>query len=194
MLANSLSEAGQIIQGTGRYMEAMDPLTRETWMCISPVTQNEFDTWTPEAPKQKTFTGIAAMDVAGFRHDPAGPEHSAQLKPIGGRICLKVAVPNSVNAPEARSHAIQISVTKAHTIGFRSGRNVKIMTLNNQHFVEVVGNTEVDEQICFPTDAVCHEIELRQPWLVELPNPTQAYFWFHKNGPRSFQGPISLPI
>ena len=193
ILENSLPDTGLIIQGEGLYMEALDPVSRETWMSVSSVSQGDFDNWKPDPPYQKTFIGGPAMDAAGFRHAPEDVAQPVQVKMIAGHLCLKVAIPEKIRPPEAPEQAIQIRVKKAHTLGFKASRSVKLMTRGDQHFVEVIGHPDSDSLICFPPDAVCREVTLDQPWLVELPSPTQAYFWFHKTGIRGFQGPVSLP-
>ena len=88
---------------------------------------------------------------------------------------------------------MEIMVTKAHTVGFQSGRSVSIMTIGNECFVELIGTAETDQNLVLPDGGTLSQISLGQPWIVELPSPTRCFIWNWGKNPRSFQGPVQLP-
>lgn len=88
---------------------------------------------------------------------------------------------------------MEIMVTKAHTVGFLSGRSVTIMTIGDECFVELIGTAETDQNLVLPDGGTLSQISLGQPWIVELPSPTRCFIWNWSKNPRSFQGPVQLP-
>ena len=99
----------------------------------------------------------------------------------------------SIQTPPAVSGGpIEISVDKAHVIGFAAGRAVAVLSLPEGNFVEVVGDASADETLVLPQGASLRRMDLKQPWVVSLPTPTRTFFWFGKDL-RSFQGPVTLP-
>lgn len=189
----ALPQTGALIEAPGSFMECMDPANLTTWMTLSPVSLSDFKSWTPGSPLIKTGIGKAAMDMAAFRHDPAGPGRSVQVKAIDGFQCLHVATPASMPDYIDDGLPALATVTKAHTLGFEAGRTIKIMTVGDEHFVEVIGDALFDERIKPAPGGKFFKIELNAPWVVELPFPATTYFWRTKTGPRSFQGPVQLP-
>jgi hypothetical protein len=87
---------------------------------------------------------------------------------------------------------MRLSVDKHHTLGFAAGRTLRILELDSEHYVEVVGTPERDAELVLPPGGSLSELRLREDWIVDLPTPTTAYFWW---APvlRSFQGPVRLP-
>ena len=193
LMLRGLTEAGHMISSGGLFMEAMDPNTKHVWMTTSPVTRKQFEDWSPEPSYQKTGYGRAAMDRAAFRHDPSGPQHAIQTKTIDGYTCLHVAVPGDITPPAEPGMPAKISVTKAHTLGFKAGRRVKFMNIGDEHYVETVGDGKGDNGLRLPPTATLSELTLTSHWIVELPCPTTTFFWFTEHGMRSFQGPVQLP-
>lgn len=192
-MKRTLPETGFLIKGSGLFMEVMDPTTQQVWMSAQPVTQAEFDKWTPPPPFQKVGCASASMDRAAFRHDPADDSSHVQTKVIDGHDCIHVAIPGAPVPPTEMGMPLKIMVTKGHTLGFKAGRRVKFMNIGDHHFVETVGGSEVDAALKLPPGATFSELSLPSPWAVELPNPTTTYFWFSDLGMRSFQGPVTLP-
>lgn len=94
--------------------------------------------------------------------------------------------------PSQPDGPMELSVNKAHVIGFEAGRRVAILSLPEGDFVEVVGDASEDESLVLPEGASLKQVSLQQPWLVSLPTPTRALFWFGRSM-RSFQGPVTLP-
>jgi len=88
---------------------------------------------------------------------------------------------------------MEIMVTKAHTVGFQSGRSVSIMTIGDECFVELIGTAETDQNLVLPDGGTLSQISLEQPWIVELPSPTRCFIWNWGKNPRSFQGPVQFP-
>ncbi len=193
LLHASLPGTGKMVDGAGMFMECVDPATQKTWMTISPVTLADFKAWEPETPYLKTGVGKATMDMAAFRHDPSSSDVPVQFQDIGGHRCIHVAKPAELGAPEHAGMPTRIMVIKGHTLGFEQGRRLKVMTLDDAHYVEVVGEKHLDHEIRAPSGGVFSEIDIVAPWIVELPYPTTTFFWITSKGPRSFQGPVQLP-
>ena len=82
---------------------------------------------------------------------------------------------------------MEISVDKAHLIGFEAGRTVSVMSLPEGDFVELVGDDSRDQSLVLPPGSALKKIELSRPWLVSLPTPTRTFFWFGKK-PAQFSG------
>ena len=193
LMLRGLTEAAHMISANGLFMEAIDPSTRQVWMSTKPVSRKQFDDWSPEQPYQKVGCDCAAMDRAAFRHDPSGRQHAIQTKTIDGYKCLHVAVPGEMTPPAAPGMPAKISVTKAHTLGFKAGRRVKFMNIRDDHYVETVGDGKADDGLQLPPTATLSELKLKSHWVVDLPCPTTTFFWFTEHGMRSFQGPVELP-
>ncbi|MEO0882666.1 MAG: hypothetical protein AAFY34_08010 [Pseudomonadota bacterium] len=193
LMKDALPETGQMIKGTGMYMECMDPATLLIWMSIEPTSPEDFKLWTPEPNLVKTGIGKAAMDMAAFRHDPTGPGTPVQTRTIGDRPCLQVAKPSEMPVPRQDNLPTLITVVKAHTLGFEAGRTLTIMTIGDEHFIEVIGDAQRDKEIQPPPGGAFNKITLKKHWVVDLPYPAATYFWLSPGGARSFQGPVSLP-
>jgi len=87
---------------------------------------------------------------------------------------------------------MEISVNKAHVVGYDAGRSVAVISLPEGDFIELVGDDSRDHCLVLPEGATLRRIELSQPWVVTLPTPTRTFFWFGESM-RSFQGPVTLP-
>jgi hypothetical protein len=59
-------------------------------------------------------------------------------------------------------------------------------------FVEAVGEPDDDDARVLPGGGILKQIVLSEPWVVTLPTPTRAFFWWGESL-RSFQGPVTLP-
>jgi len=66
------------------------------------------------------------------------------------------------------------------------------MDHDDEHFIEVVGKPEDDENLVLPEGASLRKITLAEPFVVMLPEPTTTFFWMDDNI-RSFQEPVNLP-
>jgi len=193
LIRHNLPQSGAMIDGNGFFMEAMDPPTRQVWMTLSPGTHKEYADWDPKPEFQKLGCGKSAMDRAAFRHDPTDIQQAIQTKTIDGYTCLQVAIPGEMTPPAEPGLPARISVNKGHTLGFRAGRRVKFMNMDDDHYVETVGDNKADGALGLPPGATFSELKLVSHWVVELPCPTTAFFWFSEHGMRSFQGPVRLP-
>ena len=58
--------------------------------------------------------------------------------------------------------------------------------------IEVAGSAERDENLVLPPGAHLRIVTLAEPFVVMLPQPTTAFFWFGADF-RTFQGPVALP-
>lgn len=192
-LAPYLGDGAFAVEG-GRalYMEVTDRGTGLVWMTPSPVTPAEFEALVVEPPITKTGIGFGPMDRAVFRSSPGAPEEPVLERAIGGRTWINVAQPLEIQPPTKANGPARVTVDKEHVIGFEAGRRVSILRLPAGDYVELVGEASHDAGRVLPDGGVLEQIELQEPWVVVLPNPTDAWFWF-SDGMRSFQGPVTLP-
>jgi len=185
---------GGIVVSGGRdaFMEVMDTSSRLVWMSASAVRVADYESLELEAPLVKSGVGRAAMDRAAFRHSPGTPDAPVRKRSIAGHLFINVAVPSAPIPPKLPDGPMEISVDKAHVLGFDAGRSVSILTLPEGDFVEVIGESDDDDSRVFPEGGILKQIMLSEPWVVSLPTPTRAFFWWGES-PRSFQGPVTLP-
>jgi len=193
MMRESISDGGFAVSG-GRdsFMEVMDTKSRKVWMSGAAVQPADFDALAPEAPLIKSGIGRAAMDRAAFRHSPGAPDEPVRERVIEGHLFINVAIPAAPIPSSQPEGPMEASVDKAHVLGFDAGRSVSILTLPAGDFVEVIGDSSEDASRVLPTGGTLKQIELAEPWVVSLPTPTRAFFWWGKSA-RSFQGPVALP-
>jgi hypothetical protein len=182
---------GAFAVGGGRdlFMEVSDTATGLVWMSTSPVTRAEFESLAVEQPLKKVGIGRAPMDRAVFLWSPGSPDQPVLQREIGGREWINVATPQKITPPDVPDAPARVSVDKAHVIGFEAGRDVSILRLPHGDYVELVGDETEDDQLVLPEGGVIEKVHLKKPWVVRLPTPTDAYFWFSR-GMRSFQGPV----
>jgi len=173
-------------------MEVRDVDTDLVWMSTEPVTREYFDNLQLDQGLAKVGAASASMDCAGFQYSPGREGEPVLQRVIDGRTYINVAKPMKPILPEQPGGPAEVSVMKAHVIGFRAGRSVTVMALPEGHFIEVVGDDSQDDSLVLPPGAELMRMELSEPWVVSLPNPTRAFFWFEQ-GIRSFQGPVELP-
>ena len=193
MMRESLQDGGYAVSG-GRdlFMEVMDTTTGLVWMSAAPVQLADFEALELEASMVKVGIARAPMDRAAFQYSPGAPEAPVLERVIDGRLYINVAAPLEQTPSALPGGPVEISVNKAHVIGFEAGRSVAVLSLPEGDFVEVVADDSADESLVLPEGGVLKRIELSQPWVVSLPTPTRTFFWFG-HGMRSFQGPVTLP-
>lgn len=193
IVQDSLRGGGYAVPGErGLHMEVIDTATGQVWMSAAPVLQAEFEALELEPPLAKVGIGRAAMDRAAFQYSPGAPGEPVRERMIDGRVYINVAAPQAQKLPAVPGGPIEISVDKAHLIGFEAGRSVTILRLPEGDFVEVVGDASLDQTLVLPRGGSLHQFNLEQPWVISLPNPTRTFFWLGKKL-RSFQGPVTLP-
>ena len=175
--------------GRDLFMEVSDTATGLVWMSTSPVTRAEFESLAVEQPLKKVGIGRAPMDRAVFLCSPGAPDQPVLQREIGGRDWINVATPQKITPPDGPDAPARVLVDKAHVIGFEAGRDVSILRLPHGDYVELVGDESEDDQLVLPEGGVIEKVHLKKPWVVRLPTPTDAYFWFAR-GMRSFQGPV----
>jgi len=189
----SLQEGGYAVPGgRGYFMEVMDTATGLVWMSAAPVQLADFAALEPGASMGKLGIARASMDCAAFQYSPGAPGAPVLERVIDGRLFINVAAPLAQTPSALPGGPVEISVDKAHLIGFEAGRSVVVLSLPEGDFVEVVADDSADESLVLPEGGVLKRIELSQPWVVSLPTPTRTFFWFG-HGMRSFQGPVTLP-
>ena len=193
MMRESLQDGGYAVSG-GRdlFMEVMDSTTGLVWMSAAPVQLADFEALELEASMVKVGIARAPMDRAAFQYSPGAPEAPVLERIIDGRLYINVAAPLAQSPSALPGGPLEISVNKAHVIGFEAGRSVAVLSLPEGDFVEVVADDSADESLVLPEGGVLKRIELSRPWVVSLPTPTRTFFWFGQ-GMRSFQGPVTLP-
>lgn len=163
------------------------------WMSVEVATQRDFDNLTLDdtlRPVGGLGVGVAAMDAALFKHSPNATEKPVRERIIDGHRFINVAIPGQPTP--LPGGMIEIMVNKGHVLGFKAGRVLAVLSLPDGDFVEVVGNAGLDDQLALPEGASLRMIELKQPWIVDLPNPTKTIWQFGAQM-RSFQGPVILP-
>lgn len=193
LMSACLTEGAYCVAG-GRdlYMEVMDTSNGLVWMSAAPVTAQDFNALEIGAPLVKLGIAPAAMDGAAFQYSPQAPGQPVRQRLIDGRLYINVAAPLARIAPETAGGPLEISVDKAHVVGFDAGRSVAVMSLPEGDYVELVGDDTGDHRLVLPQGAMLRRIELTRPWVLTLPTPTRAFFWFGESM-RSFQGPVTLP-
>lgn len=187
-----IKEGGFLVQG-GReqFMEVMDTSTGLVWMSAAAVEQADFEALEVEEPLVKVGCAPAAMDCAAFQYSPGDPDAPVLERVISGRLYINVAAPLGQTPATLPDGPVEISVNKAHVVGFEAGRTVAVLSLPEGDFVEVIGDDAADGSLVLPEGGVLKQIELSQSWIVSLPTPTRTFFWFPSL--RSFQGPVVLP-
>jgi hypothetical protein len=193
MLRESIQDGGFAVSG-GRdlYMEVMDTATGLVWMTAAPVQLADYAALELEEHLVKVGIARAPMDRAAFQFSPGAPGEPVRERAIDGRLYINVAAPLEQKPPSVPGGPVEISVDKAHVIGFESGRSVAVLHLPEGDFVEVVGDDSNDENLVLPEGGSLGRIELTRPWVIPLPTPTRTFFWFG-DAMRSFQGPVTLP-
>ena len=193
IMRESMQVGGYAVPG-GRdlFMEVMDTATGLVWMSAAPVQVADFEALELEAPLVKVGIARAPMDRAAFQYSPGAPGEPVLQRVIDGRLYINVAAPMEQTPPSVPGGPMEISVNKAHVIGFEADRSVAILSLPEGDFVELVGDDAMDQSLVLPQGGTLRRIELSRPWVVSLPTPTRTFFWFGESM-RSFQGPVALP-
>jgi len=193
LMRETVQQGGYAVQG-GRdlFMEVMDTATGLAWMSAAPVHMADFEALELDPSLVKVGIARAPMDRAAFQYSPGAPDAPVLERYIDGRLYINVAAPLEQTPSSLPGGPLEISVNKAHVIGFEAGRTVVVLSLPEGDFVEVVGDAAADASLALPQGGVLSRLELTRPWVVPLPTPTRAFFWFGESM-RSFQGPVTLP-
>ncbi|MEM7361165.1 MAG: hypothetical protein AAF431_18905 [Pseudomonadota bacterium] len=189
LMQERLPAGGVLIPERRMHMEVMDEITANVWMSIDEVSQDQFHSFELEENWRKVGRGTGAMDQALFRHSPNAADEAVREQIINGLRFINVAQPA---APKPVDGLVEIMVNKAHVIGFESGREVSVLNKDGQYYVEVVGDHNHDNELDLHESASIQRVQLEEPWVVELPLPTQT-FWLMQKDMRSFQGPVAPP-
>lgn len=111
---------------------------------------------------------------------------------IDGRRFINVARPLSIEPPGVPGDPLKVVVDKAHVLGFDAGRTIKILNEPRGALVEIAGGEDGDECRVLPPYASLSTITLVEPWIVDLPEPAQAWLWMRPSV-RCFQRSATLP-
>ncbi len=173
------------------FMEIMNTADMSTWMCLEPVTEDQFKRIEPQLPWIRSGRAPAAMDRAAFAHPPGKPDDFSSMQ-CGDLTFRHVATPLDFDPSIfAKKGAIRLLVDKHHILGFAAGREITVMDLDGASYIELIGTSEEDSDLALPPGANLRKITHGEPLIIHLPNPTVTYFWFGQA--RSFQGPVDLP-
>ena len=191
---SELLQAGSVLVGAERslHMEVVEKATGLVWMTVEPVTPPDFESLELDDSLAKVGIGQASMDSAAFLYSPGAPDEPVRERRINGLRYINVAQPMTPKPPAQKGEPVQIMVNKAHVVGYKVGRRVRILSLEGNDYVEVVGDSNTDDTLLMPQGGILRSIDLQHPWVVALPNPTRTFFWFD-GSLRSFQGPVTLP-
>ena len=194
LMKEATPDGGRQLSGErGLFMEVVNTQTQQVWGTTSAIKLADWDRLAPEPPFVKASSGLVSPDATVFRHAPGAPGAPLEERVIAGRPFLQIATAGQPKPPSQPDAAMEIMITKAHTVGFRRGRCVTVMTIGDECFVELIGTAENDHNLILPRGGALSQITLDQPWVVELPSPTRCFIWNWGNNPRSFQGPVELP-
>lgn len=190
---NALGPAASSVRGGAGdlFMEIQNPGIRANWMRCEPVTEDFFSQLNPSLPFIKAGYAPAAMDRAAFAHSPQKPDEFTAVE-CDGQTFHHVATPGEVVPPASAGGPIRVTVDKHHLIGFDAGRELAVMEVDGENFIEVIGLRDGDDGLVLPEGASLRTVTLAEPFVVMLPEPTTTYFWIGENI-RSFQGPVELP-
>ena len=192
LMQQGLPEGGVLLPERKTHMEVLDESSGNVWMSVDSISQQQFDTFELPSGWRKIGLGAGAMDQALFRHSPNASDQPVRDQIINGLRFINVALPQLDATQQLACGLFKIMVNKAHVLGFEAGRQVSILRMNNQHYVEVVGDKSSDTELSLQGGAKISQIVLNKPWVVELPTPTQT-LWVFQPTLRSFQGPVELP-
>lgn len=194
LMQEATPESGRhLLGGRDLFMEVVDTQTQQVWGAASAIQPKDWEQLELEPPFVKASTGLVSPDATAFRHAPDTPGAPIAETTISGHQFLQIAIGGRPKPPSRPGEPMEIMVTKAHTVGFLSGRSVTIMTIGDECFVELIGTAENDHKLVLPRGGALSQITLDQPWVVELPSPTRCFIWNWGKNPRSFQGPVELP-
>jgi len=170
--------------------EIVDLSTREVWQDQNPTPRDWWDGLSLEAPLMKAGYGSGNMDRMWFRRSPdADVDGPVRMREIAGRqffYCAKV--PDDMGEGNPR----RILVDKHQTLVYEAGRKVQILEAAEcGSFVLVLPGIPGAPTPRLPEDWKLRDIQVQADWIVDLPAPTETY-WF--KGMISYQGPIeNLP-
>jgi hypothetical protein len=170
--------------------EIIDLTTREVWQDRNPTPRAWWNELSLEAPLLKAGYGAGNMDRMWFRRSPdAEVDGPVREREIAGRqfFCCARA-PGDMGQGNPR----RLMVDKHHTLLYQAGREVQILTTaEGKDFVLVVDGVPDAPAPALPEGWRVRGIKLEEDWIVELPAPTETY-WFE--GMISYQGPVeNLP-
>jgi len=170
--------------------EIIDLTTRAVWQDLEPTPRDWWRDLSLDAPLMKAGYGSGNMDRMWFRRSPdAGVDGPVRTREIAGRQFFYCArAPGDMGQGNPR----RLMVDKHHTLVYEAGRKVQILTTTeDKRFVLVVDGIPDAPTPQLPSGWDLRDIQLDADWVVELPAPTETY-WFE--GMISYQGPIqNLP-
>lgn len=169
--------------------EIIDLATREVWQDWNPTPRSWWDGLALEAPLAKAGYGSGSMDRMWFRRSPGseadGPVREREI--AGRRFFCCARAPEDIGEGNPR----RMLVDKHHTLVYAAGREVRILTTaDGKSFVLVVDGAPGAPAPELPDGWQVHDVHIDADWVVELPAPTETY-WFE--GMISYQGPIEDP-
>jgi hypothetical protein len=167
--------------------EIIDVTTREVWQDVDPTPRAWWDSLELEPPLLKAGYGSGNMDRTWFRRSPdAAADGPVRRREIAGRDFFHCA---STTGAMEEDTPRRLLVDKHHTLVYDARRSVEILTTKEgRDFVLVVQGDPETSPPELPDGWSIRTLQLDAEWIVELPNPTET-FWFR--GPISYQGPLT---
>ncbi len=176
-----LPESNCQIEPRGLQMELMETTTRDVWLSASPVTMEFYKELTVQTPWIKLGIANGGMDSAGFRRSPgAEADGPLDVREFGGHRFIFVARPDKPVLPTVPGGPTKLVVHKHHTVGFIAGTKLRVLEdASGARFVEASrGRGAADPSLLKLEEGMrITEIELSQPWTVDIPAPASVYFF-----------------
>jgi len=164
----------------GLHMELMNLETRDVWLSASPVTMDFFKSLSVAPPWIKLGAANGAMDRAGFRRSPnAGADGPLDSREFEDHRFVRVARPEKAGASSGGA-PMKLVVHKHHIVGFDAGTKLRVLeNAAGKRFVEASrGGGAADPSLLKLEEGMrLFEIELKQPWMIEIPAPASVYFF-----------------
>lgn len=166
--------------------EIVDVSTREVWQDLEPTPRAWYDDLKLEPPFVKVGYGAGNMDRMWFRRSPdADVDGPVRTREIEGRAFFFCArAPADIGQGNPR----RMMVDKYHSLAYARGRKLELLTSPEGHdYVLVVEGARDAPSPELPKGWSLRKIELEAEWRIDLPSPTETY-WFA--GMVSYQGPV----
>jgi hypothetical protein len=187
--AVNLSSENRVNQPREPRCEFLDNTTREVWQSFDPVPREWYDQIELEPGLIRVGYGSGCFDRAWFRRSPGseqdGPVRTRMIDDREFFFCARPPLDGATGDPP------RMLVDKHHSVAFDADRVLPILRgPDGRTFLPMIEATPGSPPPELPEGWSIFEIRLADEWVVDLPAPTETY-WF--KGARSFQGPVATP-
>ena len=172
------------------HMEIMDTRSQQVWQSLEPVLREDYDSMEIEPHHRRVGLGFGTMDEHCFRRSPDATEDGPmELTEFAGRQFVRCARPDSPpTQPEGAGGPTRLSVHKFHTLIYRAGRSVDVITLpDGAEYIHVIDGGDSKAPLELPEGWTLRTMDVTEELIVDLPTPTTAWFFPNRD---SFQGPL----